>query len=101
MRSGEIDMDKMMRRARWIVAAALVLPLVAIAAISVDVSVRAGRQDLVARRWMAVLDLSSPAFWPAGTVNRTPQALPPAMDLRMSPLFDWDRDGRPRSLPHR
>lgn len=94
-------MDEMMRRARWIVAAAIVLPLAVIVAITVDVSVRSGRQDRIARRWMVALDVSSPAFWAAGTVQRFPQALPAAVDLRLSPLSDWDRDGRLQSSRHR
>lgn len=93
-------MDKMMRRARWVVAVAFVFPLAIAALITVDLLVRADHQDLIACQWMEALDLSSPAFWPAGTVQRNPQALPPGVGLRMSPLFDWDRDGRMQPSPH-
>ena len=94
-------MDKMMRKARWIVTAALVFPLAVAAAIAVDLSARASHQDRSARQWMEALDLSSPAFWPAGTLQRFPQALPPGVGLRLSPLFDWDRDGRTNPSLHR
>ena len=94
-------MDNMIRRARWIVAAALVFPLAVAAAIAVDLSARSNHQDRSACRWMEALDLSLPAFWPAGTFQRFPQALPPAVGLRMSPLFDWDRDGRTNPSPRR
>ena len=90
-----------MRRARWFVAAAVGLPLAVAVTITLDWSVRASRQDRAACQWMRALDLNTPAFWQAGTVRRVPQALPPAVDLRMSPLFDWDRDGRMHLSPHR
>jgi len=87
-------MEKSMRRARLLVWIALVMPLVITIFLAADRYVRAGRQDRASLRWMAALDLPSPAFWPAGTFQRHPQFLPPAVDVRMSPLFDWDRDGR-------
>jgi|GEM_PF-3466993 len=87
-------MEELMRRARLLVWIALVLPLVIIITLTADRHLRAGRQDRAALRWMAALDFPSPAFWPAGTFERHPQFLPPAVDVRMSPLFDWDRDGR-------
>ncbi len=87
-------MEKSMRRARLLVWIAVMLPLVTIMTLTADRYLRAGRQDRAALRWMAALDFPSPAFWPAGTFQRHPQFLPPAVDVRMSPLFDWDRDGR-------
>lgn len=92
-------MEKMMREARLFVAAALVLPLAVLAAIALDVSLRSDCQDRIARQWMGALNISSPALWPAGTVQRSPQALPPGVGIRMSPLFDWDRDGRMQPSP--
>ena len=92
-------MDKMLQRARLLVLAAFILPIGIILGVTADLHLRANRQDRDALRWMQALDLSSPAFWPAGTLQRHPQSLPPAVDVRMSPVFDWDRDGRLRPSP--
>ena len=94
LNEGQETMEKSMRWARLLVWIALMPPLVIIIALTADRCLRAGRQDRAAMSWMAALDLPSPAFWPAGTFQRHPQLLPPAVDVRMSPLFDWDRDGR-------
>jgi hypothetical protein len=94
-------MEKTMRRARSMVCAAFLFPVVVIAAIAADLHLRAWRQDRSAVQWMQALDLSSPALWPAGTFQRHCEALPTGVDIRMSPVFDWDRDGRLQMLPRR
>ncbi len=82
-------------------AVAILLPLTIFALIGLDVTLRAGDQDQCAVEWMARLDLSVPALWPAAGVQRNTAPLPMAIDLRMSPFFDWQADRRqlPSILP--
>lgn len=82
-------------------AVAILLPLIIFALIGLDVTLRASDQDQCAVQWMTRLDLSVPALWPAAGVPRNTAPLPAAIDLRMSPFFDWQVDRRqlPSMLP--
>lgn len=87
-----------LRRARRLAALALLLPLGTVAAIGGDILLRAADQDRVAIEWMQRLDLSLPALWPAGTPQRHPETLSPAVDLRLTPCFGLPGGGRPSPL---
>lgn len=87
--------DKNGSVAQVLTAVAILLPLVIYALIGLDVALRASDQDQCAVQWMARLDMSVPALWPAAGVPRNPESLPMAIDLRISPFFDWQADQRP------
>ncbi|MBT8339210.1 MAG: hypothetical protein HKP58_01475 [Desulfatitalea sp.] len=79
--------------------AGTLVPILLIFFIAADQMFRSSHQDRSAVAWMARLDLSSPALWPAGTAERLSAELPMAVDLRMDPLFDWRPHGRQMVLP--
>ncbi|KJS31046.1 MAG: hypothetical protein VR64_13275 [Desulfatitalea sp. BRH_c12] len=81
-----MDGCTLLRQAKLWVQGAILISLVVLGGIVVDGLLRANRQDQGAAVWMQQLDLSSPAFWPAGTVQRYPNALPAGMDLRLCPF---------------
>jgi hypothetical protein len=65
----------------WLLAISLFL----IAALVLDGIARARDQDRAAAHWIKTLDLSMPAFWPAGSPQRLMPGAFPAIDLRPAP----------------
>lgn len=76
-----------LRWARRLVALALLVPLGAVVLVGGDTWLRSADQDRAAIQWMQDLDLTTPAFWPAGTPQRHPETMTPAVDLRLTPFF--------------
>ncbi len=81
-------------------AVAMLLPLIVFALIGLDVALRGSDQDQSAILWMSRLDLSVPALWPAASVERYPESLPMAIDLKISPFYDWQADQRQLPAVH-
>jgi hypothetical protein len=84
-----VDLPPTLRKAyRWILAV-LVFCLLGAAGLLVDHLTRNAAAVDVARFWMQRLDLSMPAFWPAGTLLRVPESTSPAVVPCLEP---WDMD---------
>lgn len=76
----------LLRRARWLVILAILGPLLTFAVMGLDIKLRSGHQDAQIGQWIERLDLRAPVFWPAGTVQRRPEASPAFLDMRMTPF---------------
>jgi hypothetical protein len=88
------DAGEFLRWPRLLVQLLLLLSLLTIVALVLDIRVRSADQDQNAVRWMRRLDLSTPAFWPAGTASRSPAHPSPAVDLRLTPFLGLALDGK-------
>lgn len=77
-----------LRSARRLIVVAFLVCLLLVAGMTANGFLCAS--DSAAVAWMRRLDLSMPALWPAGTLERAPEIASPAVLLRLSP-----RDGDP------
>ncbi len=76
-----------------ILALLMAITLLAAALPAADWLLRAREQDRPAAHWMKALDMSMPAFWPAGAAQRLGWNSTPAVDPRPAPFIPtrtWD-----------
>ncbi len=63
-------------------AALLAASLLAVTIVGVDMLTRATEQDRISGSWIKALHLSTPSFWPAGSLQRQGWISTPAVELR-------------------
>jgi hypothetical protein len=81
------------RRASVLMALLLATSLLAVTIMGADILTRATAQDRISGSWIKALDLSTPSFWPAGSLQRQGWFASPAVELRPAPFIPapaWD-----------